>query len=91
MIRAQYKGLGMRLKLGSRLISGILPLRYEGVPLMSMGFLRPKEHAAIRGPMASAMVTQMLTTTEWGELDVLLLDLPPGTGDIHLTVAQQAT
>ena len=71
-------------------LSGILPLRYEGVPLMSMGFLRPNEHAAVRGPMASAMVTQMLTTTEWGDLDVLLLDLPPGTGDIHLTVAQQA-
>ncbi|CAK9074215.1 unnamed protein product [Durusdinium trenchii] len=69
---------------------GILPLHFQGVPLMSMGFLRPGEHAAIRGPMASSMVRQMLTTTEWGELDVLLVDLPPGTGDIHLTVAQQA-
>lgn len=69
---------------------GILPLYFQGVPLMSMGFLRPGEHAPIRGPMASAMVKQMLTTTEWGELDCLLIDLPPGTGDIHLTVAQEA-
>eukprot|EP00435_Cladocopium_sp_Y103_P027216 s471_g6.t1 len=69
---------------------GILPLYFQGVPLMSMGFLRPGEHAPIRGPMASAMVKQMLTTTEWGELDFLLIDLPPGTGDIHLTVAQEA-
>jgi len=69
---------------------GILPLYFRGVPLMSMGFLRPGEHAPIRGPMASAMIKQMLTTTEWGELDLLLVDLPPGTGDIHLTVAQEA-
>jgi len=69
---------------------GIIPLVYQGVPLMSMGFLRPGEHAAVRGPMVSAMVQQMLTTTEWGELDFLLIDMPPGTGDIHLTVAQQA-
>eukprot|EP00439_Symbiodinium_sp_Y106_P023569 s150_g2.t2 len=69
---------------------GIIPLQYEGAPLMSAGFLRPGDFAAVRGPMASAMVQQMLTTTEWGALDVLLVDMPPGTGDIHLTVAQQA-
>ncbi|CAJ1377214.1 unnamed protein product [Effrenium voratum] len=69
---------------------GIIPLHFEGAPLMSMGFLRPADYAAVRGPMVSAMVGQMLTTTEWGELDVLLVDMPPGTGDIHLTVAQQA-
>ncbi|CAE7197136.1 HCF101 [Symbiodinium sp. CCMP2456] len=69
---------------------GIIPLQYEGAPLMSAGFLRPGDFAAVRGPMASAMVQQMLTTTEWGDLDVLLIDMPPGTGDIHLTVAQQA-
>lgn len=67
---------------------GIVPLTYHNAPLMSMGFLRPGEHAAIRGPMVSAMVQQMLTSTEWGDLDYLLIDMPPGTGDIHLTVAQ---
>mmetsp|Transcript_28270 Transcript_28270/g.49321 ORF Transcript_28270/g.49321 Transcript_28270/m.49321 type:complete len:393 (+) Transcript_28270:64-1242(+) len=69
---------------------GIEPAMYRGVPLMSVGFIRPGEHAAIRGPMVSAMVQQMLTSTEWGELDYLLIDMPPGTGDIHITVAQQA-
>merc|ERR1719230_310778 len=55
-----------------------------------MGFLKPGDYSAIRGPMVSAMVQQMLTATEWGELDYLLIDMPPGTGDIHLTVAQVA-
>jgi len=66
------------------------PLMYEGVKLMSMGYVRPGEHAAIRGPLVSAMVQQLLTQTEWGELDYLVIDMPPGTGDIHLTVAQTA-
>jgi len=69
---------------------GIIPLEYEGVKLMSMGFLRPNEAAAIRGPMVSAMVQQMLTQTQWGDLDYLIIDMPPGTGDIHLTIAQSA-
>ncbi|KAH0481602.1 MAG: hypothetical protein KVP17_001657 [Porospora cf. gigantea B] len=69
---------------------GMLPVTHNGVKLMSYGYLRPgdKQYAAIRGPMASALVYQMLTQTVWGDLDFLLLDLPPGTGDIHLTVAQ---
>jgi len=57
---------------------------------MSMGFLRPGDYSAIRGPMVSAMVQQMLTQTLWDDLDFLFIDLPPGTGDIHLTVSQQA-
>jgi len=69
---------------------GIVPLEYEGVRLMSMGYAKPGEHAAIRGPLVSAMLQQMLTQTEWGDLDYLVIDMPPGTGDIHLTVAQSA-
>jgi len=69
---------------------GIMPIEHEGLRLMSMGYLRPGEHAALRGPLVSAMVQQMLTQTEWGELDYLVVDMPPGTGDIHLTVAQSA-
>jgi len=69
---------------------GIQPVMFGGVKLMSMGYAKPDEHAALRGPMASGMVRQMLTQTEWGDLDYLLLDMPPGTGDIHLTIAQSA-
>jgi len=68
----------------------IFPFIFHDAPLMSMGFLRPGDYSAIRGPMVSAMVQQMLTQTLWGDLDFLFIDLPPGTGDIHLTVSQQA-
>ena len=63
---------------------------HEGVKLMSMGYLRPGESVALRGPMASGMVQQMLTMTGWGELDYLVIDMPPGTGDIQLTIGQHA-
>ena len=66
----------------------ILPVIHDNVKLMSLGFVRPNEYAALRGPIVSGIVQQLLTQTSWGELDFLLLDLPPGTGDIHLTVAQ---
>uniref|UniRef100_A0A0G4GS43 MIP18 family-like domain-containing protein n=1 Tax=Chromera velia CCMP2878 TaxID=1169474 RepID=A0A0G4GS43_9ALVE len=64
------------------------PLEHKGVKLMSYGYLRPGDFAALRGPLASGMVKQMLTMTEWGDLDYLIVDMPPGTGDIHMTVAQ---
>lgn len=68
---------------------GILPLEYCGVKLMSMGFLR-NVAATLRGPMVSAMAQQMLTQTKWGPLDYLIIDMPPGTGDIHLTISQSS-
>ena len=67
----------------------IQPLRLDGMPIMSMGFLVPKEEAIIwRGPMLHGAITQFLRDTEWGNLDYLIIDMPPGTGDVALTLSQ---
>ncbi|GAA4358006.1 Mrp/NBP35 family ATP-binding protein [Hymenobacter saemangeumensis] len=67
----------------------IQPIVKYGVKLMSIGFLAPAESAIVwRGPMASSALKQFITEVDWGELDYLLLDLPPGTSDIHLTLVQ---
>lgn len=67
----------------------IVPIEQYGVKLISMGFLSPAESAVVwRGPMASKALLQFLNDVYWGKLDYLLIDLPPGTSDIHLTMAQ---
>ena len=67
----------------------IVPIERHGVKLLSMGFLADASRAVIwRGPMVSSAVRQMLAQAAWGELDTLVLDLPPGTGDIQLTLVQ---
>ena len=67
----------------------VVPLVRYGVSLLSMGFLTDDRRAVIwRGPMVSSAIRQFLGQAAWGELDVLLLDLPPGTGDIQLTIVQ---
>lgn len=67
----------------------IIPIEQYGVKLLSIGFLAPSDDAVVwRGPMASSALRQFMTDTEWGELDYLLIDLPPGTSDIHLTLVQ---
>jgi ATP-binding protein involved in chromosome partitioning len=67
----------------------ILPIEQYGVKLMSIGFLTPAENAVVwRGPMASSALKQFIGDVEWGELDYLFIDLPPGTSDIHLTMVQ---
>jgi ATP-binding protein involved in chromosome partitioning len=67
----------------------LIPIEAWGVRLMSIGFLiDPAEAVIWRGPMASGAVRQFLTDVDWGELDYLLFDLPPGTGDIQLTLVQ---
>jgi len=67
----------------------IVPLEQYGVKLISIGFLTPPESAVVwRGPMASSALKQFISDADWGELDYLLIDLPPGTSDIHLTLVQ---
>jgi len=67
----------------------IIPIKAHGITLMSMGFLLQQDSPVIvRGPLATRYIQQFLRQVEWGELDVLLLDLPPGTGDIQLTIVQ---
>ncbi len=67
----------------------IEPIEQYGVKLISIGFLTPPESAVVwRGPMASSALKQFITDADWGELDYLLIDLPPGTSDIHLTLVQ---
>lgn len=67
----------------------LIPLEKYDVKLLSMGFLVKQDEAVVwRGPMVSSAVKQFLSETDWGELDYLILDLPPGTGDIQLTIVQ---
>jgi ATP-binding protein involved in chromosome partitioning len=71
----------------------IVPLQRFGVKLMSIGFLLEDERSAVvwRGPMLHGALLQFIKDVDWGELDYLLLDLPPGTGDIALTLAQRVS
>jgi ATP-binding protein involved in chromosome partitioning len=67
----------------------IIPIEAHGLKLMSMGFLlEDNSPVIVRGPMATRYTQQFLRQVAWGELDVLVLDLPPGTGDIQLTIVQ---
>jgi len=69
----------------------IIPVEAHGLKTMSMGYLTTERTPMVwRGPMAGGALTQMLEQTRWGELDYLLIDMPPGTGDIQLTLAQKA-
>ena len=66
------------------------PMEGYGLKVMSIGFLVDEETPMIwRGPMVMSALTQMLREVQWGDLDVLVVDLPPGTGDTQLTMAQQ--
>ena len=68
----------------------LVPIEKNGMKLMSFGFLNNESAPTIwRGPMVSRMTEQFFEQVDWGELDILLLDLPPGTGDIQLTLVQK--
>lgn len=69
----------------------ILPMRNHGVTMMSIGLMTREEEAVVwRGPMLMGALQQMLNQVQWGALDVLIVDLPPGTGDVQMTLAQKA-
>jgi len=68
----------------------IMPMEKYGIKVLSIGFFVDPEQALIwRGPMATSALKQLFNDTDWGELDYLVVDLPPGTGDIHLTLVQE--
>ena len=75
---------------GEKATQQLLPLEAHGIKVMSIGFLVDPEKPVIwRGPMASQLINQFINDVDWGELDYLLIDMPPGTGDIHLTLTQR--
>jgi ATP-binding protein involved in chromosome partitioning len=84
---------GVNEQLFSKQIGGkeyFVPIEKFGIKLMSIGFLVKPEQALIwRGPMASSVLLQLFSDTDWGEIDYMVVDLPPGTGDIPLTLCQQ--
>lgn len=71
-------------------VEWIIPIEKHGVKLLSVGlFVRPEDAVIWRGPMATSALKQLISQGDWGELDYLLIDLPPGTGDVHLTMVQE--
>lgn len=67
----------------------MIPIEWNGVKCMSIGFMVPQDTAMVwRGPMIQGAIHQMLRDVVWGNLDIMIIDMPPGTGDAHLTVAQ---
>ncbi|MBS4167913.1 Mrp/NBP35 family ATP-binding protein [Parachlamydia sp. AcF125] len=69
----------------------ITPALCQGIQMISMAYFRPENEAAVvRAPIANQVISQFLQSVSWGQLDYLLIDFPPGTGDIQLTLSQQA-
>lgn len=86
MFNCEHEQPGVKQVNGKNII---IPLEQYGVKLLSIGFLTPPDSAVIwRGPMASSALKQFFADADWGDLDYLLIDLPPGTSDIHLTLVQ---
>lgn len=68
----------------------VVPIEKHGIKILSVGFfVDPAKALVWRGPMASNALTQLFSEADWGELDYMVIDMPPGTGDIHLTIVQQ--
>lgn len=70
-------------------IQRLQPIQADGMPMMSLGFMIPEDQAVIwRGPMLHKLLTQFIQQTDWGDLDYLVIDMPPGTGDVAITLSQ---
>lgn len=84
MVKIDFKGLYQDSD------ERIIPVERDGVKLMSFAFANSKrgEPAVMRGPMVTNVINQLISSTNWGELDYLVIDMPPGTGDIQLTLSQ---
>ena len=96
LLDADVYGPSVPLMLGSRERpqstddKRLIPITKYEIKVMSMGFLVPDGHAVVwRGPMIDKLLTEFIKNVEWGELDVLVVDLPPGTGDAQLTMVQK--
>jgi len=88
---SQPRMMGVRKRPASPDGKTIVPLRNHGVTLMSIGLMLPEDKAVVwRGPMLMGALQQMLTQVAWGDLDILLVDLPPGTGDVAMTLCQKS-
>ncbi len=88
---SQPRMMGVNKRPGSPDGKTIIPLQAHGVTMMSIGLMMDPDKAVVwRGPMLMGALQQMLGQVEWGELDVLLVDLPPGTGDVQLTLCQKS-
>jgi ATP-binding protein involved in chromosome partitioning len=94
LLDADVYGPNVPLMLGARATPNaigqrIQPLEAYGLKIMSMGFLNPGDKPLVwRGPMLNSVIQQFLRNVDWGELDYLIIDLPPGTGDVQLTLIQ---
>ncbi|MFQ1699755.1 Mrp/NBP35 family ATP-binding protein [Loktanella agnita] len=87
---SQPRMMGVSKRPGSPDGKTIIPLQAHGVTMMSIGLMVDPDKAVVwRGPMLMGALQQMLGQVEWGELDILLVDLPPGTGDVQLTLCQK--
>lgn len=82
--------LGVRSRATATAEKRLVPMEAHGLKMLGMGVMAdPDKAVAWRGPMVAGAMVQMATVADWGELDVLVVDLPPGTGDVHLSLAQK--
>ncbi|XP_075591198.1 iron-sulfur cluster carrier protein-like [Dermatophagoides farinae] len=87
--KSKIPGLIKAKQVGNDGTTKLVPVYYNNVAIMSTAFLlNDNQFLGYRGPMAEALAMELITRTDWGELDYLIVDLPPGTGDVNITVIE---